>query len=103
MKKDKMPIRKLTINTIKINGVMDDRQTLLNDRLAEIPAGIVKEKWNTIKSIVYKISKEKLSTAVRKHENWFDTNSMELEELINNRNLVRNNMLLQEHKVCQSQ
>ena len=38
-------------------------------------------------------SNEQLGTVVRKHKDWFDKNSMELEELINNRNLARTNML----------
>ena len=41
MRKDKMLIRKLTINRIR-----EDLQALLNDRLDEIPAGTVKEIWN---------------------------------------------------------
>ena len=43
MKKDKMPIRKLTTNMIKIKRVSDDLQASLNDRLTEIPAGIVEK------------------------------------------------------------
>ena len=42
--------------------------TSLNDRLVKIPAGSGKEKWNAIKSIVYKESKEKLGSALRKYE-----------------------------------
>ena len=38
-------------------------------------------------------SKEKLSTKLRKLENWFDCKSMEFVELINSRNLARNNMI----------
>ena len=64
MRKDKM----LATNTIKINSVRDEQQASVNDLLVEISAGTVEEKWNTFKSIVYKISKEKLSAAVRKHE-----------------------------------
>ena len=65
----------------------------LNDRLAEISVGAVKEKWNAFKLTVYKISKGKLGNAVRKHDDWFDGNSMKLEELINNRKPAKNNML----------
>ena len=70
MKKDKMPIR------IKINRVRDDLQASLNDRIAKFPAGTVEEKWNAFKSILYKVSKEKLITAVMKHQDWFDGNIM---------------------------
>ena len=69
---------------IKINRVRDDQQALLNDRLAEFPACTVEEKGNTFKSIVYKVSKEKLGSAERKHKDGFDGNSMEHEEFINN-------------------
>ena len=79
-------------NLHKINRIRDDLETSLNDRQAKIPAGIEEEKWNAFKSIVYKVFKEKFGTDVRKHEDWFDKN-VELEELINNRNLTRNNML----------
>ena len=58
----------------------------------EISGGTVEEKWIAFQSLVYKICEEKLGTAVRKHEDWFDGNSMEREELINYRNLARNNM-----------
>ena len=75
----------------KINR--DDIQASLTDMQTEIPAGTVDERWNAFKSTVYKASKEKFGTAVRKHEDWFDWNSEELEELINHRNLARNNML----------
>ena len=94
IRKDKIPVRKLTTNTIKIDRVRDDFLTLLNDRLTEISAGTAEDKWNIFKSIVYKVLKEKLDTAIRKHKDWFDGNSMELEELINNRNLARNNLLI---------
>ena len=60
------------------NQVWDDLQASLNDRLAEIPVCTAEEKWNAFKSIVYKVSKEKLSIAVRKHKDWFDGNSLEL-------------------------
>ena len=71
------------------NRIRDELQALLND----ISTDTVEEKWNTFKSIMYKISKEKLSTAVRKHKDWFDRNSMGLKELVNKKNLARNNML----------
>ena len=87
MRIDKMPISKLATNTIKINGVRDDLQASLNDRRAEIPTGTVEEKWNAFKSIDYKVFKEKRDTALRKHEDWFDGNSIELKELINNRKI----------------
>ena len=61
--------------------------------LVKIPAGAAEEKCNAFKSIVCKVSKEKLGTAVRKHKEWFDENCMELEKLIKNNNLARNNML----------
>ena len=99
MRKDKMSIRKLTINTIEINRVRDNLLVSLNDRLAEISVGTVEERCNAFKLIVYKVSKEKLGTALRKHEDWFDGNSMELEELINNMNLARNNVQ-QKHQIC---
>ena len=44
MRKDKMPIRNISTNTIEISRVMDDLQVSLNDWLAEIPAGTVEEK-----------------------------------------------------------
>ena len=93
MRKDKMSIRILATYTFKINRVMNDLQASLNDRLAEISADILEEKWNAFMSILNKVSKMKFSTAVRKHEDLFDGNRMELEELINNRNQARNNML----------
>ena len=92
MKKDKIPIRKIATSMIKINRVRDDHQASLNDRLAEISPGTLEEKWNAYKSIMYKVSKEKLSIEVRKLEDRFNGNSMELEEFINNRNLAKNNM-----------
>ena len=61
--------------------------------LAEIPSGTVEEKWNAFKSIMSKVFKEKLVTAVRKPWERLNGNGMEQEELINNRNLARNNML----------
>ena len=92
-RKDKMPIRKLATSMIKINRIKDNLPASINDRPTEIPAGTVEEKWNAFKSIVYKVSKGILCTAVRKHEDWFDGNRMELEEVISNRNLASNNML----------
>ena len=68
MKKDKVPVRKLATNMIKINRVRDDLQVSLNDRLAEIQAGIMEEKWNTFKSIMYKVTQEDLATAVKKNK-----------------------------------
>ena len=61
MKKDKMPIRKLANNAIKINRVRDDLPASLNDRLAEISAVTLEEKSNAFKSIVYNVPKEKLA------------------------------------------
>ena len=92
-RKDKMPLKKLATNTIKINWVKGDLKASLNAWLAEISASTVEEKWNAFKSILFKVSTEKFGTAVRKHEVWFDGNSVKLEELINNRNLARNNTL----------
>ena len=43
----------------------------LNDRSTGITEQIVEEKWNAFKSIVYKVSKEKLGTLLRKQEDWF--------------------------------
>ena len=93
-RKDKMPFRKLKNNTIKINRERDDLQVSLNEWLAEISPSTEEEKWNAFQSIVYKVFNEKLNTVIRKHENWFDGISMELEELINNRNLARTSSLL---------
>ena len=89
----KMPVRKITVNMIKITRVRDEMQASLNDKVAEISAGIVKIKWNAFKSIVHKASKEKLGTVARKHVDWFERNSLGLEKLINNRNRARNNLL----------
>ena len=83
------------------SSVRDNFQVTINDKLVEIPGVTVEEKWDTFKSIVYKVSKEKLGSAIRKHENWFDRNSLELEELINNRIRARNNMLSK--NVCKGQ
>ena len=44
MRKDKMPIRKLATNTIKINRIRNDLWVSLNDRLAEILPVAVEEK-----------------------------------------------------------
>ena len=63
-----IPIRKLATHTIKINRVRNDLQAMLNVWLSELPTGSVEENWNAFKSIVYKISKEELATAVRKHK-----------------------------------
>ena len=41
MRIDKMPISKIVTNRIKINRVKDYMRGLLNDKLAEIPAGTV--------------------------------------------------------------
>ena len=67
-----MSIRKLAINIIKVNIVRDNLQTMLNDRLGDFLVSTVEEKWNAFKSIMYKVSKEKFNTAVKKHEYWFD-------------------------------
>ena len=90
---DKMGFRNLTINMIKINSVRDELQAKLKYRQAGIHAGTVEEKLNTFKSIEDKLSNENLGMTDRKYEDGFDGNSMEMEELINNRNLPRNNML----------
>ena len=58
-----MPIRKLATNTIKISRVKDDLLTLLTNRQDQISSGTAEIKWN-----VFKVSKEKLGTAVRKHK-----------------------------------
>ena len=47
---------------ININRLQDYLPASLNDKLAKIPADIVEEKWNAFKSIVCKVSKEKLFT-----------------------------------------
>ena len=44
--------------------VRDDLNASLNYRLA----GNVEGKWNDFQSVVYKVSKEKLGTAARKHK-----------------------------------
>ena len=74
-------------NVERQNANCDDQQTLLNDSLVEIPEDTEEEKWNAFKFIVYKVFKEKLSTAIRNHEDWFDRHRMELEEFIINRNM----------------
>ena len=67
---------------MKINRVRDVLQTSLNDSLTGILAGTGEEKkWNDFKSIVYKVSK-KLGNALPKLEDWFERNSLVLEELI---------------------
>ena len=65
MRKDKMTIRKLTTNSVKINKVGGNQQAFLRDWLAEIPASTVKkmERYQMVK----KVTKEKLGTAVRKY------------------------------------
>ena len=50
MSKDKMSIRNLATNTIKIKKDLD-LHALLNNRLVEIPVGIIGEKWNIFKSL----------------------------------------------------
>ena len=92
-RKEKMSIRKIATNTISINKFKDELQVSINDRLAEIPVGTVEEKWNAFKSIVYKVSKDKLDTAVKKNRDWSDRKSMKLKDLINNRNQARINKL----------
>ena len=70
--KDTIPIKELTNYIIKINRIRDDQQDTLNERLAKNSESIIKEKWNTFISIVYKVSKKKIASAVMKHEDWFD-------------------------------
>ena len=48
--------------------IRDDLLASLNSSQAEIPTATVKEKWSTFKSIRYKVLKEELGTAMRKHE-----------------------------------
>ena len=68
MKKDKIPTRNLAAKTIQISRVRDDLLASLNDRLAEILTGTVEEKWNTFKSIVYTVTKERFGIALRNQE-----------------------------------
>ena len=69
---------------------------------AKISSGIVEERQKAFKSIVFELFKEKFSTTVRKPEDWFDENSIKLEELINNSNLARNNTLGRNTKSAKS-
>ena len=73
-------MRKIATYTIRINRVGDDLETSSKNRLTEIPAGTVEEKWDA--------SKGELGTAIRKHEDWSDGNRMELEAFITNKNLA---------------
>ena len=93
IRKDKIPIRKFTNCTITINRFKNGLQVSLNSSLAEILSDTVEEKWNTFKSIMYKVFKEKLGNVVRKHEDWCDGKVMALEELIHNENQATNNMI----------
>ena len=93
MRTERKPIGKLATNSIMINKVKNELQASQNHRRSDIPAGTVEEKWDALKSIIYKLFKEKLSISVRKEEDRFGGNNLESEELINNRNLLRNCML----------
>ena len=92
-KKGKLPTKKLDTSRIKIKSVREDLGASLTERLTVVVPGPVEDKWNSFKSIVYEVSREKLGTIKRKHEDWFAENSTELGDLIDNRNLARSNML----------
>lgn len=55
--------------------------------------GKVKEKWSSFKEMVYDEPKDHLGIVKRWHEDLFDDNSTELQELIALRNEAPNNML----------
>ena len=93
MRKTNQPNKKLNISKMKNHETLDDLKTSLNEKLEASTPGTLEETWNEFKTIVYKTSKEKLGTIGRKHEDWFDEHSVELEDLLNERNIARGAIL----------
>ena len=93
MKKSRQPNKKLNVSKLKNADVLDDLKTSLNEKLRLRTPGTVEDTWKNFKTTVYETSKEKLGNVGRKHEDWFDEYSSELQDLLNERNLARSAVL----------
>ena len=87
-KKGKQPHRKLDISKLKNEKIRSDLESAINDQLVQVD-GTLEEKWSSFRDTVYKASFEKLGSVIKRHEDWFDENSSELNTLIVNRNKSR--------------
>ena len=92
MKKSQALRQKLNVSQLKSARVREDLEEALTERLTNTISGGVEEKWHKFKSIVNEASTEHLGTVIRKHEDWFDDNKTELQELIKARNQARTDM-----------
>ncbi|XP_033105074.1 uncharacterized protein LOC117107484 [Anneissia japonica] len=84
---------KLNISRIKDRQVQENLEKTLTERLDTIPPGDAENKWQAFKEVVCNASEEHLGIATKKQEDWFDENSAELVQVLDDRNQARTNML----------
>ena len=84
---------KLNVTRLKLLQVQEDLELALTEQFAGPTPDGVEAKWEMFKDIVCDTSMEHLGTVNSRHEDWFDENNAELQQLIETRNQARNSML----------
>lgn len=67
---------------------VQELQKTLHERLPEEYPEDVEEHWQTLKTILLDTCKDTLGYKTRKHQDWFDDNDDEIEQLINNKRIA---------------
>jgi len=69
--------------------MLDDLRTALSEKLSLKTPGTLDNTWKNFRNTVYKTLNKMQGTVGRKHEDWFDEHSIELQDLLSERNLAR--------------
>jgi len=95
IKKSKQPSKKLNVNKLKDKEILDDLKTAISEKLRSLKTpGTLDNTWKNFKDTVYKTLKEKLSTVDRKYADWYDEHSIELQDLLGEKNLARSAVMI---------
>jgi hypothetical protein len=93
IRKRRQPPKKLDVSRLKHQNTSQELEQALTKKLEPTVAVDVEGKWEAFKNTVYSVAEEQLGVVTRKHEDWFDENKYELQELISARNAARQSML----------
>lgn len=75
---------KYKVNLFNQPGVRKDFQTKINERLSdEMDDQNVDSTWTNLKSCIIETCEKVLGKAKRHHQDWFDENDLEIEQLVN--------------------
>ena len=85
--------KKLQVHKLRDPMVKNNLQVMLEERLHCVTAAEPEEQWKQMKIILQETTDEVVGLSIRKHQDWFDEEDKEIQELLEKKRSCHNHLL----------